>query len=490
LSDQLIHLGFEAWAARRPDALAVVLRDRRVTYGELAARTVTLAAELRASGVGPESVVALCFRRSPEMVVAMLATLLAGAAYLPLEPEHPPERLRRLVADVRPLRLLAGPDVAVDLDLPGRGRGAPPALPAPAGGEHLAYVIHTSGSTGVPRAVAVPHRAVANHLAWLRRRLPLSPDDRVLQLAPYSFDASVTEFFWPLTSGATLVMVPHGMHWNPEEVIATIVREGVTCVRLPPSLLPFVLAERDVQRCRSLRLVVCGGEALTAELRRRWLQVLPWTELHNRYGPTEAAVAVTYERCGSDDEAGPVSLGRPIDGVRMGIVDEDLRPVPRGVTGQIVVAGAALARGYPTAPAATAERFVPCPFGPPGARMLTTGDVGRLAPDGRFEFSGRLDDEIKVRGFRVHPAEVEAALERHEAVARCAVVVCERPPGVQGLAAFVVPRPGAAPGAAELRRFAAAILPPHLVPRSFAEVPGLPLGPNGKLDRSALASST
>ncbi|MFF3847789.1 amino acid adenylation domain-containing protein [Streptomyces sp. NPDC002328] len=499
---------FERQTARTPDALATVFGDERLTYAELDARAEALAAGLRARGARPEEIVAVALHRSTELVVALLAVLKSGAAYLPVDPSLPAERIAFMLSDAAPVLLLTTSDVAdglpaaasaprLLLDAEGGGGtadAAPAVSVAPEPGEpggllpsHPAYVIYTSGSTGQPKAVVVEHSAIVNRLLWMQDRYGLGPDDRVLQKTPFGFDVSVWEFFWPLLTGAALVVAEPGGHKDPAYLARVIQRESVTTAHFVPSMLAAFVAEPAAAGCRSLRRVVCSGEALPEELKNRFLDVLD-VPLHNLYGPTEAAVDVTHWDCRRADE-GPVPIGRPIWNTALYVLDPAGRPVPVGFPGELFLAGAGLARGYLRRPALTAERFPLDPFGPPGSRMYRTGDIARLRADGAVEYLGRTDDQVKIHGFRIELGEIETALARQAGVGRAAVVVREDTPGERRLVGYVVPEPGAAPEAGALRAELARSLPEYMVPLVVV-VDALPVTPNGKLDRRALPAPT
>ncbi|MFB7785592.1 amino acid adenylation domain-containing protein [Streptomyces vinaceus] len=485
---------FEQQVARTPGAPATVFRGERLTYGELDARAERLARVLRARGAGPEEIVAVALHRSTEMVVSLLAVLKAGAAYLPVDPSLPADRIAYLLSDAEPVLLLADDEVAAALpasaELPRLDPGAvhdgdagavgPAPLPA-----HPAYVIYTSGSTGRPKAVVVEHSAIVNRLLWMQDRYRLGADDRVLQKTPFGFDVSVWEFFWPLITGATLVVAEPGGHKDPAYLSRVIQEDSVTTVHFVPSMLAAFVEDPGAGRCRSLRRVVCSGEALPEELKNRFLDVLD-VPLHNLYGPTEAAVDVTHWDCRRED-AGPVPIGRPIWNTSLYVLDPRGRPVPVGVAGELFLAGAGLARGYLRRPALTAERFPLDPFGPPGSRMYRTGDLARHRADGSVEYLGRTDDQVKIHGFRIELGEIETALGHLAGVGRAAVVVREDVPGERRLVGYLVPEAGAdpAPDTEPMRAELARSLPEYMVP-VLVVVDGLPVTPNGKLDRRAL----
>ncbi|WP_327169301.1 non-ribosomal peptide synthetase [Streptomyces subrutilus] len=487
---------FEQQVARTPGAPATVFRGERLSYAELDARAERLARALRVRGAGPERIVAVALHRSTEMVVALLAVLKSGAAYLPVDPSLPAERIAYLLSDAEPVLLLATGDVADALPaaagLPRLDPGAlheadgvddgpvPAPRPLPS---HPAYVIYTSGSTGRPKAVVVEHAAIVNRLLWMQDRYRLGADDRVLQKTPFGFDVSVWEFFWPLLAGAVLVVAEPGGHKDPAYLTRVIREEEVTTVHFVPSMLAAFAEDPDAGRCRSLRRVVCSGEALPEELKNRFLDVLD-VPLHNLYGPTEAAVDVTHWDCRRED-TGPVPIGRPIWNTSLYVLDPRGRRVPVGVAGELFLAGAGLARGYLRRPALTAERFPLDPFGPPGSRMYRTGDLARFRADGSVEYLGRTDDQVKIHGFRIELGEIETALGRLPGAGRAAVVVREDVPGERRLVGYVVPEPGAVPDPEAMRAELARSLPEYMVP-VLVVVDGLPVTANGKLDRRAL----
>ncbi len=480
-------------AARSPEAPAVTFEGETVSYAELRLRAGRLARRLRRMGCGPDAPVGVLMERSVEMVVALLGVLEAGGAYLPLDPESPRERLAWMIEDSgisllltqEPLPgWLAEHGVTV-LTLPAGWRGEPaddePLPPSGALGDTLAYVLYTSGSTGRPKAVMIPHRGIVNRLLWMQEAYGLAPGDRVLQKTPYSFDVSVWEFFWPLTTGAALVVARPGGHRDAGYLAGLIARERITVLHFVPSLLQVFLEEPDLSGCSSLRLVVASGEALPPELRLRFRERLP-ARLENLYGPTEASVDVTSWDCAEEAPRGVVPIGRPIANLRIHLLDRELSPVPVGVPGELHIAGVGLARGYLNRPALTAERFIPDPF---GGRLYRTGDLARRLPGGAIEFLGRLDHQVKIRGFRIELGEIEAALAARPDV-HAAVVLARTDGPSPRLVAYVVPRPGRDLDTEALRAALAERLPEHMVPAAWVTLAELPLSPNGKVDRRAL----
>ncbi|HEV2147771.1 MAG TPA: amino acid adenylation domain-containing protein [Longimicrobiaceae bacterium] len=497
-AERCIHELFEAQAERTPDAVAVVFEGEQVSYAELNARANRLAHHLVGLGVGPDARVAVCLERSPELVAVLLAVLKAGGAYVPLDPSYPQERLKHMLADSGPLALLTredlrdrfeDPDVPV-LDVAADAAlwaGAPDANPERVGltPEHLCYVIYTSGSTGRPKGVMNAHRGVVNRLHWMETAHRLAPDEAVLQKTPYSFDVSVWEFFWPLAVGARLVLARPEGHRDTDYLVETIRSRGITTVHFVPSMLGAFLEHPEVGMCTGLRRVVCSGEALPPALVERFGERLPEAELHNLYGPTEAAVDVTAWRCPTDGSAARIPIGAPVANTRMYVLDPSGAPAPAGVAGELHIGGVQVARGYLGRAELTAERFVPDPFsGEAGARLYRTGDVGRWLPDGAIEYLGRNDHQVKVRGFRLEPGEIEACLAEHPGVREAVVLARADGAGDRRLVAYLVGEGPLEPEA--LRRSLQERLPEHMVPAAYVRLEKLPLTPSGKLDRGAL----
>jgi amino acid adenylation domain-containing protein/FkbM family methyltransferase len=444
---------FRAQAERTPDAVALVFGEECLTYGELLGRSSLLARHLRASGVGPEVLVGVLMERSAELVVAILGILGAGGAYVPLDTSAPERRLTYLIDDARMPVVLAHEEtrrlladcgarvICLDkewADISARGAS----LPEDDDDDHLAYVIYTSGSTGQPKGAMNTHRAVVNRLRWMQDAYALAPGDAVLQKTPYTFDVSVWEFFWPLLNGARMVLAAPGGHRDQGYLARAIAEQQVTVVHFVPSVLQVFLQEDGAGACGTLRHVVCSGEALTFELQRRFYARLG-AELHNLYGPTEAAVDVTFWACPRADDSGVVPIGRPISNVRIYVLDAHLRPVPVGAPGELHIGGVGVGRGYLGRRGLTAEKFIPDPFGrDAGARLYKTGDLARYRADGTIEYLGRLDHQVKVRGLRLEPGEIEAALVEHPAVREAVVVAREYAPGDKRLVAYVAPDRG------------------------------------------------
>ncbi len=498
--ETLLHGRFEEQAARHPGRPALVAGADTLTYGELEARSNRLARHLGRLGVGAETLVAVCTDRSPQRVVGVLGVLKSGAGYVPLDPGFPAERLALILDDCGAEVLLAEPHLVPKLPAEARqgcrivlldeetGSGESPERPGvEVAAENVAYLIYTSGSTGRPKGVVVRHRGVAERIAWVQSRFPLEEDDRVLHRASFAFDASLREIFWPLSTGAVLVMAPEGADRDIAQLAAVMVAERVTVVHfVPPSLLAVFLEEEEVPA--TLRQAISGGEALPPAVARRFREHSE-AALHNSYGPTEVSIHATFFTCGEAPDD-PMPIGLPLANTTAWVVDPRLRPVPSGVVGELVIGGPALARGYRSEPGPTAERFVPDPWSSaPGERLYLTGDLARRLDDGRLEWCGRLDDQIKVRGFRVEPLEIEAVLVAHPAVSQVVVTASAAPGGnAVHLAAFFVATDSAAPSSEELRGFLAERLPAFMVPAAFVPLKSLPRTSTGKVDRRALPS--
>jgi amino acid adenylation domain-containing protein len=495
----LLQQYFEEQAARTPEHLALVFEDEQLTYAQLNTRANQLAYHLRRLGVRSEIPVGIYMERSIEMVVGLLGILKAGGAYMPLDPSHPQERIAFSLADTQsPVILtqarlrdtLPSHDanvVCVDTDWEAIGAESEE-NPENVGitSDNLAYLIYTSGSTGRPKGVLVTHRGITNHMLWMRQEFPLVETDRLLQKTPFTFDASVWEFFLPLMCGAQLVVARPGGHQDSAYLVETVAQRQITVLQLVPTMLPLFLEEKKVSGCGSLRRVFCGGEALSFDLQERFHARLE-ASLHNLYGPTETSVQVAYWTCEKDDERRIVPIGRPIANTQIYLLDAYLQPVPVGVAGELFIGGAGLGRGYLNRPDLTADRFIPNPFGDrPGARLYKTGDVCRHLSDGAIEYLGRSDQQVKIRGFRIEPGEIEFLLTQHDGVQACLVLVRQDSPGEQRLVAYVVATNESATGVDELRNYLRERLPEYMIPAAFVMLEALPLMANGKVDRSAL----
>ncbi|MFD8728289.1 amino acid adenylation domain-containing protein [Streptomyces sp. NPDC059611] len=537
-----------AQCARTPEAVAVEFGGDSMTYAELDRAAERIARRLAGAGAGPGSLVAVSAERSLGLVVGLLGVLKTGAGYTPLDPEYPAERLAFMLADSGAAILLTQAGLPVPegcaarvllMDEEAEERLYEGELAEPCA-DDIAYTIYTSGSTGRPKGVPNTHRAIVNRLRWMARRYEVGPQDALLQKTPTGFDVSVWELFLPLITGARLVVAQPGGHKDAAHLRDTIVRHGVTVAHFVPAMLDVFLAEEDVERCVSLRRVVCSGEELAPHTARAFTARLPACALANLYGPTEAAVDVTSWEC--EGELATVPIGAPVDNTRLYVLDAELRPLPPGTPGELHIGGVQVSLGYHRRPGLTAARYVPDPFGPPGSRLYRTGDLARWREDGQLEHLGRIDQQVKIRGQRIEPGEIEAALLAEPEIAAAAVIVREDQPGDKRLVAYLVPAeptasagaveaPGASapagagepstpdgdagaqvsgetagapapagagealvagvpepwePDPAALRTALRRTLPDYMVPAAFVALEALPLSPNGKLDRRAL----
>ncbi len=489
-SDRCVHELFEDQVVRDPDATAVVFEDVSLSYGELNRRANRLAHHLRDLGVGPDVLVGICVERSPEMVVGLLAILKAGGAYVPLDPDYPADRLAFMLEDTAAPVLLSqrhllgslpvGVAEVLCLDESSVYDGFPDTNPGPAAtATDLAYVIYTSGSTGQPKGVLIEHRSLTNLVSWHVGAYGLDAAQRCGQFASLAFDASVWEVWPPLSSGASLSLVPSAARGDVEAVLGWWERDGLTTTFLPTAMAEGVVSSPSASDASLGRLLV-GGDRWSARVGG-----VPF-EIVNHYGPTECTVVTTAGRISSNGVGSP-PIGRPIANTELFVLDRWGRPVPVGVAGELFIGGVGLARGYLRRPELTAERFVPHPFSDvAGARLYRTGDVVRYLPDGNLEFLGRLDDQVKIRGFRIECGEVEAALLGCVGVGEAVVVAREDAPGDKRLVGYVVPVDGSVLSTTELRESLRRVLPDYMVPSAFVVLDGLPLTPNGKVDRKAL----
>ncbi|WP_206511640.1 non-ribosomal peptide synthetase, partial [Rhodococcus sp. KRD197] len=493
---------FSLQVARSPYSIALVFEDEHVTYGELDERANQLARHLVSLGVGPESHVGLAIRRSTDLLVGMYAIVKAGAAYVPIDPDHPIDRSAYVIDSAQPVCILttsrdwinvqvATPVLAVDLiDVSDRAT-EPLASDERLGdltGRNTAYVIYTSGSTGRPKGVAVTHGAIANRLLWMQDEYSLEPSDTVLQKTPATFDVSVWEFFWPLQVGAKLVIAAPDGHRDPQYLSRLILREHITTLHFVPSMLAVFVDGAHAGDCLSLRLVFCSGEALPPATVNAFAEFSD-AALHNLYGPTEAAVDVTYFHC-DEPNLTAIPIGAPVWNTRVFVLDASLKPAPIGAPGELYLAGTQLARGYVGRGDLTSDRFVADPYGEPGDRMYRTGDLVRWRADGNLEYIGRTDFQVKLRGLRIELAEVEAALLRHESVTQAIAVVHTNPSTGEILLAYVVPKRGVSIDSSTVLDSVAQSLPAYMVPSLIVELDEFPLNASGKLDRKALPEPT
>lgn len=498
-----LHRQFELATLATPAAIALEMIDsqgvrQELSYRELEQRASRVAAALLAAGVQPDSAVALCLERSFDMVTALIGVLKAGAAYLPIDPDYPADRIAHMLGDARPRVVITQPhlrqrlqDAAAGAELrilsvaellQSTAAAAPPMDVAPA---QLAYLIYTSGSTGKPKGAGNSHGALANRIAWMQAAYQLQDADVVLHKTPFGFDVSVWEFVWPLATGARLAIAAPGDHRDPALLVAAIEAHRVSTLHFVPSMLAAFVAYLDdfkaTARCASIERIIASGEALAPELVARVAQLLPHARLYNLYGPTEAAIDVSHWTCSAGDaNAVAVPIGHPIANLQLHVLDLALQPTPPGGIGELYLGGAGLARGYLGRPGLTAERFVPDPF-QPGARLYRSGDLARRRADGALDYLGRIDTQVKLRGQRIEPGEIEALLRTAAGVHDAVVVVRN-----EQLIAYLARGAGNTLDQALLFAALRAQLPAYMVPAQLIEMDALPVTPNGKCDRNAL----
>ena len=496
-----VHQLFEAQVERTPLSIAIVCDDYHLTYAELNTIADRIAGRLRSRGVGAEALVGVMMQRSVELVAALIGILKAGAGYVPLDPSYPRERIAFMLGDAQVGLVLTQRELQASLtgvpaevvfvdELVSAEFSAVTSAAQETTPDNLAYLIYTSGSSGTPKGVMVTHRAICNHLQWRQRVYPLTADDRFLHKASINFDISVWEIFGPLIAGAQLILArPHGQQ-DSEYLVHLMAQQGITVAHFGPSMLETILREPEINSCRNLRHVFCGGESLTEMLRRRFFETFAHgVSLHHQYGPTETTVDVTAWDCQTCSEAGPrtpVSIGRGIDNARLNVLDGHMQPVPRGVAGELHAGGVPLARGYWRRPDLTAEKFVPDPFSAePGARLYSTGDLVRQQAGGQLEYVGRIDRQVKLRGFRIELGEVEAVLRTYKGVRDCVVVVRDQGEDKR-LVAYLVSEDDELPATDAIRGYLKQRLPEFMLPQTYITLPALPLTSNGKVDRDAL----
>lgn len=505
--DKCVHEFFEEHANRAPDAIACTFEHSSISYGHLNVQANRLAHRLMSLGVEPDARVAICMRRSADMLVALLATLKAGGAYVPLDPTYPASRLAFMLRDCAPMTAITNGsarqalaaaleetpsrpailDLGADHDnwsaLP---TGNPDARGIGLTSSHLAYVIYTSGSTGAPKGVMIEHRNIANYLHWARAEYRLRTNCAAPVNTSVAFDATVTSLIAPLASGGRVDLLPDGDEELSALADALEAGRRYALVKLTPSHLQALQQLRpSAARDEAAEAFVIGGEGLAAHQIAFWRKNAPHIRLINEYGPTEATVGmIAYEVTTDTPREGPVPIGRPIWNTRIYLLDERRAPVAQGAEGEIYIGGSGVARGYLNRPELTAERFIDSPF-VHGDRLYRTGDLARYMPDGNIEFLGRVDEQIKISGFRIEPGEIEAALKSHSAVRDAVVLAREDVPGDRRLAAYVMPA-NARRSLHEIEQSLKAKLPAYMVPVAFVFVDAFPLTANGKLDRKAL----
>jgi amino acid adenylation domain-containing protein len=496
---ECLHELFVAQVQRTPDSLAVAFEDQQITYQELNRRANRLAHDLRSQGVAAGALVAVLMERSAEMVIGLLGILKSGGAYLPIDAEYPQARIDFMLRDAQPVAVLTQEvvleklsgisSVLISLDNERRECGEEFEINIESGatGADLAYVIYTSGSTGKPKAAMNTHAGICNRLLWMQDEYRLTHGDRALQKTPFSFDVSVWEFFWPLMTGAQLVLASPGRHQDSSYMVNLIKQQRVTTMHFVPSMLQIFIEEPDVSSCDSLRRVICSGEALPLDLQERFFSRID-SELHNLYGPTEAAVDVTYWACEPGEKRRSVPIGRPIANTECYVLDSRMGLTPVGAVGELHLGGLGLARGYLGRPELTAEKFIPNAFSDkPGARLYRTGDLARHLDGGEIEYLGRVDNQIKLRGFRIELGEIETRLAEHSQIREAVVIARDLGAGDKRLVAHLVANQEPRPVVSELRVFLKDKLPDFMVPSSFIFHDALPLTPNGKIDRGGLS---
>ncbi|KSU86850.1 MULTISPECIES: non-ribosomal peptide synthetase [Priestia] len=486
---------FEEQVEKSPNSIALSYNNKKLTYGELNERSNQLAHYLIEKGIKKGSIVGVYFERSIEMVVSLYAVIKAGGAYLPLDPTHPKERVSFILEDANTSVVLTQNSIKQNLP---RGSyeiicvdseenlhtKSSDNLLNTVSPEDLAYVIYTSGSTGKPKGVLVQHQGIVNRLKWMQKEYNLKENDRVLQKTPYSFDVSVWEFFWPLQIGATLVIAKPEGHKDSIYLTEIIRKEQITVVHFVPSMLQLFLDFNGSQSCNSLRLVFCSGEALPFNLQQKFFELLN-AELHNLYGPTEASVDVTYWKCVKNYERNIVPIGKPISNIKLYILDENLRPVPIGVPGELYISGIGLAKGYLNRSELNKERFIKNPYQSGSySRLYKTGDLARYLEDGNIEYLGRLDFQVKIRGLRIELGEIEAMLCRHKDIKECLVSATKDKTGDDQLVAYLVTKEEI--DLNQVKEFLKSKLPEYMIPLFFVVIEKFPLSPNGKIDRKQL----
>ncbi|HLH60440.1 MAG TPA: non-ribosomal peptide synthetase [Ktedonobacteraceae bacterium] len=498
-SDQSIHQLFEAQVARTPLRAALISGQQRITYQELNRQANRLAAYLCRSGVGREALIGICMQRSIEMVIGLLGILKANAAYVPLDPAYPRERLAFMLDDARPAILLTQQHLAarlpsherticLDRDWQAIAQESEENVSGGVGGDHIAYMLYTSGSTGVPKGVLGTHRAAINRFCWMWNAYPFEQHEVCCQKTSLSFVDSVWEIFGPLLQGIPVVIIPDPLVKDSRQLLQTLAAHAVTRIVLVPSLLRVLLESENLQNSLPcLKYWTSSGETLSVDLAQRFLRQMPNSILLNLYGSSEVAADVTFYDVRNYTSQTSIPIGRPIANTQIYLLDEQMLPVPSGAPGELYAGGDGLARGYFNRPELTASRFVPDPFtGKPGARLYRTGDIARYLDDGNIEYLGRLDHQVKLRGVRVELGEIESVLGQHPAIRQVVVVAREDAPSDKRLLAYVVSHEKQSASPDELQKHMLERLPDYMVPSAFVFLEQLPLTPNGKLDRQAL----
>jgi amino acid adenylation domain-containing protein len=499
-SERSIHWLFEEQVMKTPDATAVTFDKSNITYKELNQRANQLAHYLRKQELPPETLVAICTERGIEMVVAILGVLKAGCAYVPLDPNYPIGRLSYMLEDSKAPFLLLSKLSLKSLFTDYKGKIVELKrnnheiksqskynldFSVPAG--NLAYVMYTSGTTGNPKGVCIEHRSLNNHMTWMNYTYHFTKNDVFLQKTPFSFDASVWEFFAPLLCGGQLIMAPDQAHADPAQLIKLIMKYNVTVIQLVPVMLREVLEQDNIKLCHSLRQVFCGGEALLPDTIRLFFKKFPALQLHNLYGPTEATIdATTISYDGNTEITDTILIGQPIANTEVYVLNDQLQECPIGEIGELYIGGAGLARGYLNQGELTKAKFIESPFAHQSSRLYKTGDLVRWLPEGNLEYIGRSDDQIKIGGCRVEIGEVEAYILQFEPIHQCAVKVQVHSNSLKFLVAYLVLKEGYEFSYKALHTFLSGVLPEHAIPNRYFALDKLPITPNGKIDRRSL----
>lgn len=490
--DTLLHEWFTDCAKDFGSRLAVEAKDACVSFVDLDRRSNIVAANLQHLDVDHGAIIGICLPSSYAAIAAAVGVLKAGGAFLFLDPDSPVERRKYILSDCRAAAMIVPKgQTPVEVECPVVEFNDTTAQVASfqranRSANDPAYVVYTSGSTGQPKGVVIPHRAVVNHMQWMLEAFPIDATDRVLLRTPLTFDASLWELWLPLLGGARLVVAPPGGHFDPSSIVETIIQEEITILQVVPSILRVLLELSDFSKCKSLRRVFCGGEVLTSHLVKRFFKTLP-AELCNLYGPSETTIDATFHVCHPDDATPDVPIGRPIANVTARVLDERLQPVPPGVVGELFIGGSAVGTGYVNRPQLTEARFLPDPWDT-GGTLFRTGDKALLLRNGNIQFIGRDDHQVKLRGFRIELGEIESALLSHPAVREAAAVVQEHGPGDQRLVAFVASsRLNGSELRSELLGWLRSRMPKYQVPSAIVVESSLPKTAHGKIDRTALA---
>lgn len=494
---------FQTQVENTPDAIALVFEDQSLTYQTLNSQANKLAHYLQKRGITSESLVGVCVERSPEMLIAILAIIKAGGAYLPLDPSYPQDRLEFVLKDACVSTLLIQENlldkisntqaniIVFDDNLKAKIAQHPSSNPPNTiTNQNSIYVIYTSGSTGKPKGVINTHQGLCNRLLWMQNTYQLMTGDRILQKTPFSFDVSVWEFFWPLLNGACLVMAKPEGHKDSYYLVKSIINQQITTLHFVPSMLQVFLEEKNLKQCKSIKQVFCSGEALSIELKNQFFEQFE-AKLHNLYGPTEAAIDVTAWTCIRNNNLSTVPIGYPIANTQIYVLDSHLQPVPVGVPGELHIGGIGLARGYYNRPELTAEKFIPNPFNSQqkSDRLYKTGDLVRYLSDGKLEYLGRLDYQVKIRGQRIELGEIEAVLQQHPKIKSCRVIAQNNRLNDQYIVAYIIlPEKPSQPENLhqKLHNFLAEKLPEYMIPSHFITLDDFPLTPSGKLDQQSL----